>query len=71
MKKTLLIVDWGNKFEKINRRILNSLFSDNINSRMYSVQYKGSKKNSRDEKYFWEYIQSDKNNENRIEWWLW
>ena len=52
MKKALLIVDWGNKFEKINRRILNSLFSDNINSRMYSVQYKGSKKNSRDEKYF-------------------
>ena len=49
MKKTLLIVDWGNKFEKINRRILNSLFSDNINSRMYSVQYKGSKKNSRDD----------------------
>ena len=44
MKKTLLIVDWGNKFEKINRCILNSLFSDNINSRMYSVQYKGSKK---------------------------
>ena len=26
MKKTLLIVDWGNKFEKINKRILNSFF---------------------------------------------
>lgn len=37
-------MDWGNKFEKINKRILNSLFSDNINSRMYSVQYKGNKK---------------------------
>lgn len=43
-------MDWGNKFEKINKRILNSLFSDNINSRMYSVQ--GEQKNSRDEKYF-------------------
>ena len=44
MKKALLIVDWGNKFEKINRRILNSLFFDNVDSRMYSVQYKGNKK---------------------------
>ena len=42
MKKALLIVDWGNKFEKINRRILNSLFFDNVDSRMYSVQYKDS-----------------------------
>mgnify|MGYP000043422146 CR=1 FL=1 len=37
-------MDWGNKFEKINRRILNSLFFDNVDSRMYSVQYKGNKK---------------------------
>ena len=44
MKKALLIVDWGNKFEKINRRILNSLFLIMLIVECIQFNIRGTKK---------------------------
>ena len=44
MKKTLLIVDWGNKFEKINKRILNSFFLIMLIVECIQFNIRGAKK---------------------------